>query len=99
MPIFLVVRSRSGPEWDTSTGIREQRGWSDHAAFMDELASSGFIRFGGPIDADDRVVFAVEAESVAAIRTTLAADPWSDSHLVLAEVAPWSIWLDSRNAD
>ncbi len=96
MSTFLVVRSRSGPAWDPSLAIREQDGWEAHAAFMDSLTETGFDVFGGPIDADDRVAFAVEAESAAAVRTTLADDPWSETHLELVEVAPWSIWLDGR---
>jgi uncharacterized protein YciI len=96
MPTYLVIRRRSGPEWDARHSIREQQGWSEHAAFMDKLTEDGVIVFGGPLESDDRVVFAVEADSTDEVRAKLADDPWSDSHLVLSEVVPWSTWLDSR---
>jgi hypothetical protein len=41
-------------------------------------------------------VHAVEAESEDAVRSTLAADPWSGSHLVIDAIEPWTIRLDSR---
>jgi hypothetical protein len=41
-------------------------------------------------------VHAVEAESEEAIRATLARDPWSETHLVVASVEPWTIKLDGR---
>lgn len=77
--------------------IREQTGWREHAAFMDKLAEDGVIVFGGPIESDDRVVLAVEAGSADEVRAKLADDPWSESHLVLTEVVPWSIWLRSAH--
>jgi hypothetical protein len=39
----------------------------------------------------------VEAESEDAIRATLAADPWSGSHLVIDSIDPWTIRLDGRS--
>ena len=42
------------------------------------------------------MVHAVEAASEAAIRATLARDPWSGSHLRVASVDPWTIRLDGR---
>ena len=32
-----------GPGWDHTLGIREQRGWTEHAAFMDGLVTDGFF--------------------------------------------------------
>ena len=96
MAIFLVVLRRSGPEWDASRPLEEQSGWPAHAAFMDGLVDAGFIVLGGPLADEARVVHAVEAESATAVRTTLARDPWSETHLVVDTIDPWTIRLDGR---
>jgi hypothetical protein len=93
MAVFHVVLHRSGPEWDASKPLEEQSGWGAHAAFMDELVDSGFVRFGGPLADEYRVVMAVEAESADGIRATLADDPWHESHLVVDAIDAWTIRL------
>jgi hypothetical protein len=95
--MFLVVLRRSGLQWDPSLPLEEQSGWPAHASFMDGLVDAGFIVLGGPL-ADERVVHAVEAESEDAIRATLARDPWSESHLRVDTIDPWTIRLDGRGA-
>ena len=77
--------------------MEEQSGWAEHADFMDELVASGFVVLGGPLADEERVVLAVEAESEDAVRSTLAADPWSDTHLVVDAVDAWTIRLDGRD--
>jgi uncharacterized protein YciI len=94
--MFLVVLLRSGPQWDPSLPLEEQSGWRAHAAFMDSLVDSGFLVLGGPLADGQRVVHAVEAESEAAIRATLARDPWSETHLRIDAIEPWTIRLDGR---
>jgi uncharacterized protein YciI len=76
--------------------MEEQSDWSAHAAFMDARVESGFIVLGGPLGDEVRVVHVVEAESTDAVRTTLAADPWSESHLRIDTIDPWTIRLDGR---
>ncbi len=76
--------------------MEEQSDWPAHAAFMDGLVDAGFIILGGPLSDEHRVVHAVEAESEAAIRETLARDPWSETHLVIDTIEPWTIRLDAR---
>jgi uncharacterized protein YciI len=94
--MFLVVVRRSGPEWDPSRPMEEQSDWPAHASFMDGLVDSGFIVLGGPLADERRVVHAVEAESEAVVRATLARDPWSESRLVIDTIEPWTIRLDAR---
>lgn len=94
--MFHVVLTRSGPEWDASKPLEEQTGWDEHAAFMDGLVDAGFIVLGGPLSDEHRVVHVVEAESEAEIRSTLARDPWSGTHLEIASIDPWTIRLDGR---
>jgi uncharacterized protein YciI len=98
MAMFLVVLRRSGPQWDASRPLEEQSGWDAHAAFMDGLVDAGFIVLGGPLADEQRVVHAVEAESEDAVRTTLARDPWSETHLRVDTIEPWTIRLDARRA-
>jgi uncharacterized protein YciI len=93
---FLVVVLRSGPQWDPTRPLEDQSDWIAHAAFMDGLVDSGFIILGGPLADEHRVAHVVEAESEAAVRATLARDPWSETHLRVDTVDPWTIRLDGR---
>ena len=43
-----------------------------------------------------RVVHTVEAESEEAVRATLGRDPWSETHLRVDTIEPWTIRLDGR---
>jgi hypothetical protein len=94
--MFFVVERRLGPSWDESRPLEEQSGWDAHAAFMDGLVDSGFVVLGGPLADEHRVILAVEADSEDEVRSTLARDPWSESHLVVSSVEPWTIRLDGR---
>ena len=96
--MFHVVLLRSGPEWDPSRPLEEQSGWPEHAKFMDGLVEDGFIVLGVPLSDEHRVVHAVEAESEDAIRARLATDPWSETHLRVSAIEPWTIRLDGRSA-
>jgi len=78
--------------------MEEQSGWPAHAAFMDGLVDDGFVVLGGPLADEQRVVLAVEAESEDAVRITLGRDPWSDTHLLVDAIEPWTIRLDGRRA-
>ena len=97
MPAFLVLVRRSGPQWDASRPLAEQSDWPAHAAFMNGLVDAGFIVLGGPLDDEQRVVHAVEAESEDAVRATFARDPWSGTHLELDTIEPWTLKLDARS--
>jgi hypothetical protein len=91
--MFLVTVSQSGAQFDRSRPLEAQSGWAQHAAFMDGLVDAGFIVLGGPLPAG-RVALAIEAESEQAIRDTLARDPWSQTHLRIEAVEPWTIRLN-----
>lgn len=96
--MFHVVLRRSGPSWNSGRPMEEQSDWPAHAAFMDGLVAEGFIVLGGPLADEIRVVHAIESESEDAVRATLARDPWSESHLVVDAIDPWTIRLDGRSA-
>jgi uncharacterized protein YciI len=95
--MFHVVVTRSGPDYDPAKPLEEQSGWPEHASFMDELVEAGFVVLGGPLGDEHRVVHAVEADSEEDIRATLARDPWSETHLRIDAIDPWTIRLDARN--
>lgn len=78
--------------------MEEQSDWLAHASFMDGLVDTGFLVLGGPLADEIRVAHAVEAESEAVVRSTLAGDPWSETHLVIDTIDPWTIRLDGRRA-
>jgi hypothetical protein len=44
------------------------------------------------------VVLVVETESEDAVRAALARDPWSETHLRVDTIDPWTIRLDGRRA-
>jgi uncharacterized protein YciI len=94
---FFVVLRRTGPQWDSSRPIEEQSDWPAHASFMDRLVDAGFVVLGGPLADERRVVLVVEAESEDALRATLALDPWSETHLRVDTVDPWTVRLDRRH--
>jgi uncharacterized protein YciI len=98
VPTFLVLVRRIGPQWDRSRPMEEQADWDAHAAFMDALVDDGFIVLGGPLADEERVAHVIEAESEEAVRATLARDPWSETHLVIDAIEPWTIRLDGRGA-
>jgi uncharacterized protein YciI len=77
--------------------LEEQTGWHEHASYMDALVDAGFIVLGGPLADEERVVHVVEAESEESVRATLARDPWSETHLRVDAIEPWTIRLDGRS--
>jgi uncharacterized protein len=88
-----------GPEWDESCGIREQRGWDEHAAFMDGLVEDGFILLGGPVGDQRTTLHVVQASDEDEVRRRVAEDPWAHAGLLRVEsIEPWALWLDFRTA-
>jgi uncharacterized protein len=97
MPHFAVTLVH-GSAWNRERGVREQAGWTQHAAFMDGLVADGFILLGGPVGDGDQTLHLVEAANEAEIRQRLAVDPWAVAGLLtVGEVRPWALWLDFRN--
>jgi len=94
MPLFVVFQE-AGRAWNDSQPMEEQAGWSEHAAFMNELEAEGFVVMGGPYgEHPHRALLVVNAANENEIRVRLADDPWSaTSTLRTAEVAPWEIRL------
>ena len=92
-----AVRERRGGPWDWSRDLRAQDGFGEHARFMDELVSSGFVLLGGPLEGDREVLLVVDAPGADAIRARLAADPWiRNGMLTVTSIERWTILLDGR---
>jgi uncharacterized protein YciI len=93
--LFAVLR-RHGMPWASGTPMREQAGWTAHAAFMDALVDDGFIVLGGPMG-EHHALIVVDAASSDEARARLAADPWeATGFLVTESVQPWEILLGER---
>ena len=57
--------------------MTDQVAWPEHAAFMNLLVDEGFVVLGGPVGQGERVLLVVSADSEAAIRRRIEADPAS----------------------
>ena len=95
MKHFAVTREK-GPGWDPSQPLRKQKMWTEHAAFMNQLAEEGFVIFGGPVGDQaklgfSKAIFLVYAESENIIETRLKADPWTKLGLLRTKIEPWEI--------
>jgi uncharacterized protein YciI len=97
--MYLVILRRSGPDYDLSKPLEEQPGWEEHAAFMDQLVDDGVVVLGGPLSDEVRTAHAVRAESEDEVRATFARDPWSESHLEVDSIDPWTIRLAPDGLD
>ncbi len=100
MTEYLLVRNAKGPAWDHTRPRREQRGWDEHATFLDGLTAGGVVVLGGPVgegDGEDALLV-VALPDERAVRARLADDPWHrDGVLRIRGVERWNVLLDSRS--
>jgi hypothetical protein len=97
VPFFAVRLEHTGP-WNFAQGLREQEGWDEHAAFMDDLVEQGFIVLGGPLS-EREILHAIRADSEQAVRDRLAQDNWAaNGMLTITSIEPWTILLDGLGA-
>jgi uncharacterized protein YciI len=91
---FAVIRER-GANWDDARPMRAQKGWDEHAAFMDALAEDGFVVLAGPLGDGTtlhRALLVCDADSEDAIRARLVDDPWTPTDMLrIASIDPWEI--------
>jgi uncharacterized protein YciI len=94
--LFVVTRVH-GPAWDDNKQLESQYLWPEHAAFMDDLTAKGFVLLGGPYEDGREALLIIDASDEAAIRETLARDPWTPSgHLETGAVRPSSVRLEAN---
>ncbi len=97
MGYFLVTESQ-GPAWNPDRRRREQVGFQEHAAIMDELTGLGTILLGGPVGNDVDIgdaLLVICADDDADVRAQLSADPWLGNVLTIKSVQKWNLWLRS----
>ena len=92
---FFVVINEAGPRWDPQRVMREQKGWTDHAKFMDALETEQFVVLGGPLKyPKHRAMLIVKASNEQELRSRLAEDPWMRAKILRTiEIYPWDILL------
>jgi len=76
--------------------MRDQKGWPEHAVFVDALADERFVILGGPLGnyRKHRAMLILDAPNEEILRKRLAEDPWMrDGVLRTIEVYPWEILL------
>jgi hypothetical protein len=94
---LYAVRERRGGPWDWNLDLREQKGFDEHARFMNGLVESGFVVLGGPLEGDREVLLIVDAPGEDAIRERFAQDLWiTNGMLTLTSIERFTILLDGR---
>lgn len=76
--------------------MRDQKGWPEHAVFVDALADERFVILGGPLGnyRKHRAMLILDAPNEEILRKKLAEDPWMrDGVLRTIEVYPWEVLL------
>lgn len=93
MPQFVVINEQ-GPAWVPGRPMREQPLWTEHAAFIDDLAERGVIVFAGPLRGGPRhrALLVIRAADEAWLRSQLREDPWiRDGILREVEFYTWEV--------
>ncbi len=88
--------NEAGPQWDDNRSMRDQKGWPEHAVFVDALADERFVILGGPLGnyRKHRAMLILDAPNEEILRKKLAEDPWMrDGVLRTIEVYPWEVLL------
>jgi hypothetical protein len=94
MPYFVVIQEQ-GPQWDNKRVMRDQKGWDEHAVFMDALAEEHFVMLGGPLHySKHRAMLIVNAPNEAVLRQRLSEDPWIRGGVLRnLEIYTWEVLL------
>jgi uncharacterized protein YciI len=90
----IMIRVRRGPAWDGGS-VREQPGWDEHAAFVDDLVDRGIMVMGGPFTDHSGSIQFYEGVSEEEARRIAQQDPWiANGVFVLEEVRSWNVIVD-----
>jgi uncharacterized protein len=87
--------NEQGLGWVDGRAMRDQKGWTEHAAFMDALEAEGLVVLGGPLKyAKHRALLILKAPDEQMLRERLAEDPWMRSGVLRnLEFYPWELLL------
>jgi uncharacterized protein YciI len=99
---YFVSISEQGPSWVGGRAMRDQAGWTEHAAYVNAATSAGKIILGGPLG-DGRVhraLLVLNFDTEARIRSWLAEDPWFQSGVLrLLSLEPWNLIVSNERLD
>jgi uncharacterized protein YciI len=99
---YFVIRSEQGPAWNGSSSMREQRLWTEHAAFINSLLAADKMILGGPIGDGSpyRVMVVFLAGSEAEVRDRLSEDPWYEAGVLrVVSIETWDLIATNDKLD
>jgi uncharacterized protein YciI len=95
----IMIRVSAGPAWNGGA-VREQPGWDEHAAFVDDLVDRGIMVMGGPFTDHSGAIQFYEGVSEDEARRIAEQDPWmANGVFVLEEVRSWNVIVDTRQEE
>jgi hypothetical protein len=80
----------------TNRPMREQWGWTEHAAFMDSLEAERLVLLGGPLKGypKHRAMLVLNASDEETLRRRLLEDPWMKTGILhTIQFYQWDILL------
>jgi uncharacterized protein YciI len=93
---YFAVINEAGPAWDERRPMREQKGWTEHASFMDGLEAERLVVLGGPLKgySKHRALLIINAPDESKLKERLAEDPWMRTGMLRnIQFYPWEILL------
>jgi len=101
MPYFVLINVQ-GPAWIAARPMREQKGWTAHAEYVNSAMRSGKVILGGPLGARGfhRALLVVNFDSIADVRTWSGEDPWIRSGVLRVHtLEPWELLVSHDKLD
>lgn len=96
----FLVTLEPGANWEESKTASEQKFWSQHEKFIDQLFIQHKVLFGGPLTDNSKLILVVMSNSESDIRTLLKDDPFiQNGVLTLSHVDEWDIYLEHKHDD
>jgi uncharacterized protein YciI len=99
---YFVVRSEQGPGWSPAQTMRQQKLWTEHAAYINSLLSTDRMILGGPIGDGKpyRAMVVLLARSEEEVRGMLNEDPWYRSGVLqVISIESWTMIATNDKLD
>jgi uncharacterized protein YciI len=92
----VVVRIAPGPAWKSGRP-EDQPGWSEHAAFINDLTDRGVFVMGGPWTNRLGSMSLWEGMDAEEVRRVQETDPFVlNGVFEIEEIADWTVYVDTR---